>query len=90
MNSYAVNLVTESAEMDLAVKELTSGDPTDYVVLRVAGSEFGNANRAQSPRTLIETEGFLARQPDVADFEALETGRTLLARETFADEGGPS
>jgi len=62
--------------MDRARDELTSGAPSDYVILRVAESDekYGNVNRAHSLRQLIETEGLVSRAPTAGEREALETG----------------
>jgi hypothetical protein len=76
VSTYAVALVTSAQEMDQARDELTTGAPSDYVILRVAESDekYGNVNRARSLRQLIETEGLLSRAPTVGEREALETG----------------
>ena len=74
--TYAVALVTSAAEMDRARDELTSGAPSDYVILRVAESDekYGNVNRAHSLRQLIEPEGLMPGAPTAGEREALETG----------------
>lgn len=75
---YGVELVTATAEMADAQEQLTAGGPTDYAILRVNESPYGNANRAHSLRQLIETEGYIARPPTTGEYEALEKGRKAL------------
>jgi len=74
--TYAVAPVTSAAEMDRARDELTSGAPSDYVILRVAesGEKYDNVNGAHSLRQLIETEGLVTGAPAAGEREALETG----------------
>jgi hypothetical protein len=74
--TYTVALVTSATEMDQAREELASGAPSDYVILRVAESsvKYGNVNRAQSLRQLIETESLVSRAPTAGEREALERG----------------
>ncbi len=75
---YGVTLVTDEAELAKAAQELSATGPTDYVVLRVSESTFGNANRADSLRQFIEREGYLTRAPDAGEYEALERGIKAL------------
>jgi len=90
--TYAVALVTSAAEMDRARDELTSGGPSDYVIMRVAGSDekYGNVNRAHSLRQLIETEGLVSRAPTSGEREALETGLDAMGVLWAAPGGGVS
>jgi hypothetical protein len=78
---YGVTLVTDEAELEKAAQELSVAGPTDYVVLRVSESTFGNANRADSLRQLIGRGGYLTRAPDVGEYEALERGIRALDEE---------
>jgi hypothetical protein len=75
---YGVRLVSEPAELTRAIEELTTGQPTDYVVLRVNETADGNANRARSLRQLIANQGYLAQAPSTGEYEALEVGRKAL------------
>lgn len=79
---YGVTLVTEEAELQKATEELTHTGPTDYVVLRVSESTYGNANRAHALRQLIEKEGYLTRAPATGEYEALERGIKSLSDES--------
>lgn len=81
LSVYGVTLVTDEAELAKAAQELSVTGPTDYVVLRVSESTYGNANRAESLRQLIENEGHLTRPPEAGEYEALERGTKLLATE---------
>lgn len=78
--TYTVALVTSAAEIDRARDELTSGAPSDYVIMRVAESDekYGNVNRALSLRQLIETEGLVSRAPAAGEREAMEVGLDAL------------
>lgn len=81
VDTYSVQLVTDSRELDRAVEELKSGDATKFVVLQVSGRG-SDVNRADSLRNLVSTDGFLCRPPTAAEEEALERGRkTLLPTE---------
>jgi hypothetical protein len=66
--------------MDRARDELTGGSPSDYVIMRVAENDekYGNINRAQSLRQLIETEGLVSRARTAGECEALEAGLNAL------------
>lgn len=61
VETYGVTLVTEDEELAQAARELTSGQPTSYVVLRVSESIYDNSNRARSLRQLIEHQGLISR-----------------------------
>lgn len=78
---YGVTLVTDEAELTKAAQELSVTRPSDYVVLRVSESTFGNANRAHSLRQLIQREGYLTRAPTPGEYEALEQGIKTLNQE---------
>jgi hypothetical protein len=80
---YGVTVVTDDAELAKAAQELSVTGPTDYVVLRVSESTFGNANRAHSLRQLIESEGYLTRPPAAAETEALERGIKALGEDAM-------
>jgi hypothetical protein len=74
VETYAVALVTDPAEMEQAARELSGGCPTSYVALRVDEGEGSSANRGRSLRMLIEDQHFLCRPPTPAEREALEKG----------------
>jgi hypothetical protein len=74
---YGVALLTEPDEMGQAVKNLTAGGPSEYVLLRVAEGG-SNVNRAHSLRNLIKNSGYIARAPEKGEYEALEAGRRVL------------
>jgi hypothetical protein len=80
VSTYGVALVTSAEEMDQARDELIANGPSDYVILRVAESDqkYGNVNRAQSLRQLIQAEGLVSRAPTAGEREALETGLEAL------------
>lgn len=79
VNSYQVALVTVPDEMDLARDQLASGEPSEYVVLRVTGAgDGGNANLALALRQLISEDGCIARPPDAGETEALRAGLDKL------------
>src|SRR5216683_3347056 len=78
IDDFTVALVTSAEEMTQARDELTTGDVSDYVILRVSGREHGNANRAQRLRQVIEGEGMIARPPTAGEREALEAGLKAL------------
>jgi hypothetical protein len=44
VNTYPVHLVTDASEFAEATRELTSGQPTTYVVLRVEGTTVSPAS----------------------------------------------
>lgn len=71
-------LVTDPAEMERAAAELTGGDPTSYVVLRVDEGDSSSLNRGRNLRMLIEGQHLLCRPPTVAEREALETGLGVI------------
>lgn len=76
---YGVTLVTGKEELAKAAAELSVVGPTDYVVLRVSETAYGdNGNRAHSLRQLIEREGYVARAPTAGEYEALERGIRAL------------
>lgn len=75
---YGVQLVGQPEELNKAVKELIAGEASDYVVIRVNETAFGNANRAYHLRQLIESTGYLAEAPSAGEYEALEAGRKAL------------
>jgi hypothetical protein len=74
VETYGVTLVTEADELGQAVTELTSGQPTAYVILRVSESSYDNSNRGNSLRQLIQHEGLISRPPTVGEREAVERG----------------
>jgi hypothetical protein len=74
VDSYGVTLVTEPAEFVLAQDELTSGGPTEYVVMRVTSG----ANGGDRLRQLIRRDGFVARVPNDGEIEAVEAGLEVL------------
>jgi hypothetical protein len=74
VDSYGVALVTEPAEFSLAQAELTSGGPTDYVVMRVTSG----ANGGYRLRQLIQRDGYIARVPNDGEIEAVEVGLEAL------------
>ncbi len=74
VETYGVTLVTEADELSQAASELAGGQASDYVVLRVSESSFGNSNRANSLRQLIEYQGLISRPPTTGEREALEKG----------------
>jgi hypothetical protein len=82
VETYTVALVTEPAEMEQAARELSSGGPTSYVVLRVDEGEGSSANRGRSLRMLIEDQHFVCRPPTPAEREALEKGFEALGVQT--------
>lgn len=74
VDSYRVELVTDPGEFALAQKELTSGGPTEYLVIRVtSGADGGNRLRH-----LIRRDGFVARVPNHGEIEAVEAGLEVL------------
>jgi hypothetical protein len=79
---YGVTLVTDEAELAKAAQELSVVGPTEYVALRVSESAFGNANRADSLRQLISSEGYLTRPPAAGEYEALEQGIKIISSES--------
>ena len=78
VETYRVTLVTDSGELARAAHELSAGEGSDHVVLRVSESSFSNMNRANSLRQLIEREGLLSRPPTTGEREALEKGLAEL------------
>ncbi len=78
LDTFGVALVTTDDELKQAVGELASGEPTSYVVLRVAEGEYTSENRARSLRQLIEIEGSISRPPTTGEREALEAGLDAL------------
>jgi hypothetical protein len=74
IDTFAAALVTTPKEMDQAREELTSGDPTSYVIMRVAEGRASGANRARRLRDIIASEGFISRPPTPGEREALEAG----------------
>ena len=74
VETYGVALVAGADELSQAATELAGGQPSDYVVLRVSESTYGNANRANSLRQLIQYQGFISRPPTPGEREALEKG----------------
>jgi len=78
VETYTVALVTKSAEMEHAARELSGGGPTGYVVLRVDEGEYGSANWGNDLRRLIEREHLLCRPPTLAEREALDNGFEAL------------
>jgi hypothetical protein len=77
VETYTVALVTDAAEMERAVLELTGGGPTGYVLLRVNEGS-GDENRGRSLRMLIDEQHYLCRPPTVAEREAMEKGFEAL------------
>ncbi len=71
---YGVTLVTETGELGQAVRELSGGGPTTYVVLRVSEGDGTSVNRGHDLRQLIESEGLIARAPTKGEAEALRAG----------------
>jgi len=78
IDTFDVALVTADDELSKAADELASGEPTAYVMLRVAEGESSSANWARSLRQLIETEGSISRPPTTGEREALEAGLKAL------------
>jgi hypothetical protein len=72
IDTFGVTLVTEPEEINGALAQI--GGVSDYVILRVSESEYGNANRANSLRQIIEHEGYISRPPTPGEREALEAG----------------
>lgn len=66
VNVYAVDLVTDRAEMDRARDELLASQGSEYAILRV----MDGGNRAQFLREQIR-QGTVARPPTVAEMDAL-------------------
>jgi hypothetical protein len=73
VESHAVALVTDRAELDCAAPALVAGDPTSYVVLR-ANEGDASVNRGRDLRMLIKGQGYPSRLPTLAEREALEKG----------------
>lgn len=71
-NTYQVSLVTDPAEMQRAVTELTDGVLSAYVVIRVEGGG------TESLRRMIEVQHFLCRPPTKNELWALEKGFEIL------------
>lgn len=78
VNVYGVSLVTTPAEFAQAQRELSADEPSEYVFLRVVENDLSNVNRAHSLRQTIAHEGYLAKAPSTAEYEALEAGRHHL------------
>jgi hypothetical protein len=84
VDTFLVALVTSAEEMAEAREELAGGNPTGYVILRVAESEekSGNANRGLRLRLrlrqIIKSEGLISRPPTTGEREALEIGLDAL------------
>ncbi|MFC7762747.1 hypothetical protein ACFQY4_35385 [Catellatospora bangladeshensis] len=74
VDSFGVTLVTDPAEFAVAQKELTSGGPTEYVVMRVTSG----GNGGDRLRRLIQRDGFVARVPNDGEIEAVEAGLEVL------------
>lgn len=74
---YTTALAADQVEMEQAVRELTGGGPTAYVILRVDEGE-GSANRGLDLRRQVDQDHYVARPPTVAEREALETGLGVL------------
>lgn len=72
--AYGVTLVTEKDELGQAVRELTHGGPTTYVVLRVSEGRGTSVNRGHDLRQLIENQGLIARAPTKGETEAVRAG----------------
>ena len=86
LNVYRVELVTEPDEMQRAVTELAAGEPSTYVMLRLA--EPGtNYNRAASLRDLIEVEGYVTRPPTDGEREAIDLAAQQLIAADEAEYG---
>jgi hypothetical protein len=79
---YGVTLVTEPDELARAIEEQTTGQPSDYVVLRVNETTTGNANRAFALRQLITSQGYISQAPSAGEYEALKVGRNSLNKGT--------
>jgi hypothetical protein len=71
---YGVKLVTGKDELEEAARELSGGEPTAYVVLRVAQGGSGDVNAAASLRQLVDHGGYIARPPSAGELEALNRG----------------
>jgi hypothetical protein len=78
---YGVALVTEPAQIEQAVAELTVGGPSAYVLLRVNESADGNEGRAYHHRQLVEADVYVAKAPSKAEYAALLRGRAAPAIE---------
>jgi hypothetical protein len=81
---YGVTLVTDEAELTTAAQELSAVGPTDYVVLRVSESTYGNANRARPLRQLIERERYVTRPPAAGEYETIERGIKAVSEDQCA------
>jgi hypothetical protein len=72
---FEVTAVTTEDELGQACAELASGQPSAYVIMRVAeGSDGHDADRAHSLRQIIEAESYISRPPTAGEREALEAG----------------
>ncbi|WP_199516581.1 hypothetical protein [Nucisporomicrobium flavum] len=71
LSVYGVVNVTDPSEVARATDELSAGEPTSYVLLRVTDS----SDRAHSLRRLVSEDGFVAKAPTAAEYEVLQRGR---------------
>jgi hypothetical protein len=67
VNVYAVELVTDRAEMEQARDQLLARQGSEYAILRIKD---GNINQGHQVRELIKT-GFIARPPTLGESDAL-------------------
>jgi hypothetical protein len=86
MNVYGVELVTDRAEMQRAVTELAVGEPSTFVIFRLAEPGL-NFNRAADLRDLINVEGYLTRPPTDGEREALDSAAQQLIAADEAEYG---
>ena len=76
--SYGVTLVTTEKELMQAARELSSGEPTAYITLRVTEDPSADGNRARSLRQVIEDEGHISKPPTRAEIAYLRKGEEAM------------
>ncbi len=77
VDSWAVDIVVEPTEIDGAMSELRSGEPTAYVLVRCHGADQGGRLRRWLENR-NDGDRFLARVPTMAEYEALQLGREVM------------
>lgn len=78
-DNYGVVLAASREERERAAREVASGQPTAYIVLRVAEDPSVDADRADSLRQLIEDEGHISKPPTRAEIVYLRKGQQAMA-----------
>ena len=91
IGTFHVTLVTEAGELRKAADELASGEPTEYITVRMSGggAATSGANNAETIRQYIRDDGLISKSPTPGELEAVADGLDAMGIPRAAYDGKP-